>query len=51
MARRSVSPGIWQNWREPVSGEIRTLAIITTDSNNLVAEIHDSMAVILVPSD
>ena len=43
MARRSVSPGIWENWREPASAEIRTFAIITIDSNELVAEIHDRM--------
>jgi putative SOS response-associated peptidase YedK len=44
--------GIWENWKEPVSGEwIRTFAIITTDANELVAEIHDRMPVILAPSD
>jgi putative SOS response-associated peptidase YedK len=37
---------------EPASGEwIRTFAIITTDSNELVAEIHDRMPVILAPAD
>ena len=44
--------GIWENWKEPASGEwIRTFAIITTDANQLVAEIHDRMPVILAPSD
>jgi len=44
--------GIWENWKEPASGEwIRTFAIITTDANGLVAEIHDRMPVILAPSD
>jgi len=44
--------GIWENWKEPASGEwIRTFAIITTDSNQLVAEIHDRMPVILAPAD
>jgi putative SOS response-associated peptidase YedK len=34
--------------KEPASGEwIRTFAIITTDANELVAEIHDRMPVIL----
>jgi hypothetical protein len=29
--------GIWENWKEPGSGEwIRTFAIITTDANELV---------------
>jgi putative SOS response-associated peptidase YedK len=44
--------GIWENWKEPASGDwIRTSAIITTDSNELVAEIHDRMPVILAPAD
>jgi putative SOS response-associated peptidase YedK len=43
--------GIWENWKEPSSGEwIRTFAIITTDANELVAEIHDRMPVILPDS-
>jgi putative SOS response-associated peptidase YedK len=41
-----------ENWKDPVSGEwIRTFAIITTDSNELVADIHDRMPVILAPGD
>ena len=44
--------GIWENWKEPASGEwLRTFAIITTDANELVANIHDRMPVILAPSD
>jgi putative SOS response-associated peptidase YedK len=44
--------GIWENWKEPASGEwIRTFAIITTDANEMVAEIHDRMPVILAPGD
>src|SRR5437868_8743027 len=44
--------GLWENWKEPASGEwIRTFAIITTDANVLVADIHDRMPVILAPSD
>jgi putative SOS response-associated peptidase YedK len=44
--------GIWENWKEPASGEwIRTFAIITTDANELVADIHDRMPVILAPAD
>jgi putative SOS response-associated peptidase YedK len=36
--------GIWENWKEPGSGEwLRTFAIITTDANGLVAEIRDRM--------
>jgi putative SOS response-associated peptidase YedK len=44
--------GIWENWRDPTSSEwIRTFAIITTDTNELVAEIHDRMPLILAPAD
>ena len=41
-----------ENWKDPVSGEwLRTFAIITTDANELVAEIHDRMPLILAPAD
>jgi putative SOS response-associated peptidase YedK len=44
--------GIWENWKEPISGEwIRTFAINTADANELVAEIHDRMPLILAPAD
>src|SRR5690242_18354613 len=44
--------GIWENWKDPSSGEwTRTFAIITTDANSLVAEIHDRMPAILSPVD
>jgi putative SOS response-associated peptidase YedK len=44
--------GIWENWKEPATGEwVRTFAIITTDANSLVAEIHDRMPAILAPAD
>jgi putative SOS response-associated peptidase YedK len=44
--------GVWESWKEPASGEwIRTFAIITTDANELVAEIHDRMPLILARDD
>jgi putative SOS response-associated peptidase YedK len=44
--------GIWKNWREPASGDwIRTFAIITTNANELVADIHDRIPVILARGD
>jgi putative SOS response-associated peptidase YedK len=44
--------GLWENWQDPVSGEwIRTFAVVTTDANELVTEIHDRMPLILAPSD
>ena len=40
--------GLWENWKEPTSGEwIRTFAIVTTPANEMVAEIHDRMPLIL----
>jgi putative SOS response-associated peptidase YedK len=40
--------GIWENWKDPASREwIRTFAIITTDANELVSDIHDRMPLIL----
>ena len=44
--------GLWENWEDPSSGEwTRTFAVITTDANELVAEIHDRMPLILAPAD
>ena len=44
--------GLWENWHDPTSGEwIRTFAIITTDANELVAEIQDRMPLILASGD
>ena len=44
--------GLWENWKDPTSGEwIRTFAIITTDANELAAEIHDRMPLIIAPTD
>jgi len=41
--------GLWENWRDPVTQEwIRTFAIITVPSNELVGRIHDRMPAILV---
>ena len=44
--------GIWENWKRPGSEEwVRTFAIITTNSNELVSAIHDRMPVIIAPED
>jgi putative SOS response-associated peptidase YedK len=43
---------LWENWKEPASGEwIRTFAVITTDANEMVADIHDRMPAILPRDD
>jgi putative SOS response-associated peptidase YedK len=42
--------GIWENWRDPASGQwVRTFALITTAANELVGQIHDRMPLILAP--
>ncbi len=42
--------GIWENWKDPASGEfVRTFCILTCPANELIAEIHDRMPVILPP--
>src|SRR3954463_11394422 len=44
--------GLWENWKDPTTDErIRTCAVLTTEANELVAEIHDRMPVILRPED
>ena len=44
--------GIWENWKDPASGAwTRTFAVITTDANELLAEIHDRMPLILAQED
>ena len=44
--------GIWEDWNHPESGKmIRMFAIITTDANDLVAEIHKRMPVIIAPAN
>ncbi len=38
--------------KDPASGEwVRTFAVVTTDANELVADIHDRMPVILASGD
>jgi putative SOS response-associated peptidase YedK len=44
--------GLWENWKDPTSGEwIRTFAVITTDANEMVTAIHDRMPAILAPEN
>jgi hypothetical protein len=40
--------GLWENWKDPEFGEwLRTCTIITGEPNELVAQIHPRMPVIL----
>ncbi len=43
--------GLWEKWRSPEGVELRTCTIITTTPNDLVAEFHDRMPVILGPEN
>ena len=43
--------GLWENWRNPNTGEWeRTFVIIAVLSNKLVGQIHDRMPAILEPA-
>jgi putative SOS response-associated peptidase YedK len=43
--------GLWENWRNPNTGEWeRSFAIITVPSNSLVGQIHHRMPAILDPA-
>ncbi len=43
--------GLWESWRHPDTGDIiRTFAIITCPSNEMIATIHDRMPVIIPPA-
>lgn len=42
--------GIWENWKRPSTGEwVRTFCVITCPANELVADIHNRMPVIIPP--
>ncbi|OYX13522.1 MAG: hypothetical protein B7Z15_07010, partial [Rhizobiales bacterium 32-66-8] len=44
--------GLWENWRDPASGEwVRTFTILTCAANPRLAPLHDRMPVILDPAD
>jgi putative SOS response-associated peptidase YedK len=44
--------GIWENWRNPATGDWeRTFAIITVPPNALIAQVHDRMPAILRDQD
>ena len=43
--------GLWENWRNPNTGQWeRTFAIITVPSNSMIEQIHDRMPAILEPA-
>ncbi len=42
--------GLWETWRSPAGERIRSFAIVTTTPNELCAELHNRMPVVLAPS-
>ena len=44
--------GLWEGWRDPATGEVvESCTVITCEPNELMAELHDRMPVILDPAD
>ena len=44
--------GLWENWKDPDSGEwTRTFTIVTTSANDPVAKLHDRMPVVIAEQD
>jgi putative SOS response-associated peptidase YedK len=41
--------GLWENWRSPAGEWVRSFAIVTTTPNELCAELHNRMPVVLGP--
>jgi putative SOS response-associated peptidase YedK len=44
--------GLWENWKDPSNGEwMRTVTVLTTEPNCLIAPFHDRMPVIVPGAD
>jgi putative SOS response-associated peptidase YedK len=43
--------GIWDAWKRPDGTYLESFALVTTEPNELVAQIHDRLALILHPRD
>lgn len=43
--------GLWDTWESPDGSSLKTCTIITTTPNELMAELHDRMPVIIHPRD
>jgi len=41
--------GLWENWRSPAGEWVRSFVIVTTTPNELCAELHNRMPVVLGP--
>ena len=43
--------GLWEGWRGPDGSSLESCAIVTTDTNRRLAELHDRMPVVLERED
>lgn len=43
--------GLWEHWRGPAGQEVASCAIVVTEANALVAQVHERMPVIVQPRD
>ena len=41
--------GVWENWKSSADEWVRSFAIITTEPNELCAQLHNRMPVVLAP--
>lgn len=41
--------GLWEMWQDPAGNELETMAILTCAPNEMMADLHDRMPVILPP--
>jgi putative SOS response-associated peptidase YedK len=41
--------GLWENWKSTAGEWVRSFAIVTTEPNQLCAELHNRMPVVLKP--
>ena len=41
--------GLWESWRSPAGERVRSFAIVTTEPNELCAQLHNRMPVVLAP--
>lgn len=43
--------GLWDRWKDPEGGQIRSFVILTTEPSPAVAPIHDRMPLVVPPGD
>jgi putative SOS response-associated peptidase YedK len=43
--------GLWDKWKDSAGNVLESYALVTTEPNELVATIHDRLALILKPED